>query len=355
MQKAAALLAIATVAMAGDKPSVTVTKDSDVTTIRFKFDDANSRTIYQPELVDPMIIKPSIDIDPKILIQPRYDYNIDPKMIIRPTTYPKYPTYYYADDEELNAVSKIKEDAKKAANFVSEHPELVIKAIEILQNLHHHDEELNFSGFMKKVGKEAKNGIEYVAEHPQIVTQASKFLAHDDDDEFFNLQEGVEKAGKFIVEHPEVVKQVEQKVEEIIHRYKGHKDLLKQDAKKALDYVTQHPEVIKQVTQLVKNLAQHNDDELFAEPIYPIIKKTPKKEKFLGADDEDNELSALGQMIKEGVKSQNGPKPSDFGKKRIVSFDELGVDNIENIEYFEDNDLMCVSLMFAGKPFKYCK
>ncbi len=298
MQKAAALLAIATVAMAGDKPSVSVTKDNDATIIRFKFDDANSRTIYQPELVDPMIIKPNVDIDPRILIRPRYDYNIDPKMIIRPTTYPTYPKYYYADDEELN-----------------------------------------LTGFLKQAGKEA--------------TQASKILAHDDY-EYFNVKEGVEKAGKFIVEHPEVVKQVEQKVEEIINKYKGHKDLLKQDAKKALDYVAQHPEVIQQVAQLVKNLAHHDDDELFAEPIYP-IKQAPKKKGFLAADDEDNELSVLGQMIKEGVKNQNGPKNNDFGKKKIVSFDEITIDNIEKLEYFEDNDLMCISLNFAGRPFQYCK
>jgi hypothetical protein len=349
MQKAAALLAIATVAMAGDKPTAPVTKEQDSTILRFKFDDANSRTIYQPELVDPMIIKPNVDIDPKMIIRPRYDYNIDPKMIIKPPTYPTYPKYYYADDEELNVVSKIKEDAKKAAEFVSEHPELVLKAIEIIKNLKHHDEELNFSGFIKKVGKEAKKGVEFVAEHPQIMTQASKFLAHDDD-EYFNVQEGVEKAGKFIVEHPEVVKQVEQKVEEIINKYKGHKNLLKQDAKKSLDYVAQHPEVIKQVSQLVKNLAQHDDDELFAEPIYP-IKQAPKK-KFLAADDEDSELSVLGQMIREGVKNQNGPKASDFGRKKIVSFDEVSV---EKMEYFEDNDLMCISLNFAGRPFQYCK
>jgi len=86
----------------------------------------------------------------------------------------------------------------------------------------------------------------------------------DDDDELFSIekvQETVQKAAKFVKENPEVVKQAERKIEELVKKYSGNQDLLKKDAKKAFKYVTEHPEVLKGAVQMVKGL--NHDDELF--------------------------------------------------------------------------------------------
>jgi hypothetical protein len=367
MQKAVTVLALATVGLAFDdvtsrfayQPEVSSRTLYEGERLNAGFDDVSSRLVYQPTYTDPMIIRPNTDIDPKIIIRPRP--NVDPKMIIRPT--PK-PSVMYADDEELNILKSIGKGLGKAASFV--------------------------------------------ASHPQVITTAAKFL---DDEELFNVhqaEEEVKKAGKFLAQNPQLIKEAEQKAQQIIHRYSGHKDLVKQDAKEAIEYISQHPELIKEAIQVIKHL-KHDDEELFnlgnligdGLNIYQDVKskdygslvkhgiqtvKDIKKhddelnikenmnsignklqQKFNSvitggkqlvqnvktsktASAADDELSYLNHIMNQGRDSR--PKSESTSEKKVVTFDEI---EIEDAEYFEDNDLMCVTIRMGGFPYQYCK
>jgi hypothetical protein len=389
MQKAVTVLALATVGLAFDdvnsrfpyNPERFGKGFDDISTrIHANFDDVASRTIYNQPTVDPMIIKPQGDVDPLILIRPRP--NLDPKIILRPS--PQRPTMTYADNEELNV--------------------------------------------LKSIGNGLKKAGQYVVQHPEVISKGAKLLAHDDEELFslHQIEDEVKKAGKFLADHPELVKAAEQKAQEIIHKYAGHKDLLKQDAKKALEYVAQHPEILKEAVEVIKNL-KHDDEELFnlgglindGLNIYKDVKSKDygnlvnhgiqtvrdiKKhdDEFVGrrqefsdlsveghgigkdirkaqanirnmiytasvntgrqlvqnmrnsrttpmtADDEnDNELSYLNHLVKD-VKDTK----TTSDKKKLVTFDEI---EIEDAQYFQENDLFCVSIRVGGFPYQYCK
>jgi len=130
-----------------------------------------------------------------------------------------------------------------------------------------------------------------------------------DDEELFSIQkveETVQKAAKFVKENPELVKQAEKKIEELVKRYSGNKDLLKKDAKKALKYVAEHPEVLKEAVEIVKGL-NHHDDELFN----------------------------LDQIIRDGVELTKEDIKNKDGKKLVKDIKEV----LKNSKKFlEDND-----------------
>jgi phage host-nuclease inhibitor protein Gam len=281
MQKAVTVLALATVGLAFDdvnsrfpyNPERLTKGFDDVSSrIHTNFDDISSRTFYnKPIFVDPMIIKPQGDIDSGILIRPRP--NVDPKIILRPTT--SQPTMTYADDEELS--------------------------------------------ILRSIGKGFKKAGQYVVQHPQILTQGAKLLAHDDE-ELFSIQEveeEVKKAGKFLVQHPELVKQAQQQAQEIIHRYAGQKDLLKQDAKKALEYVSQHPEILKEAVEALKNL-KYDDEELFN----------------------------LGGLIKDGLNIAQDVKSKDYGN--LVNH---GIQAVKDIKKHHDDEFRGQKVVELDKAF----
>jgi len=211
----------------------------------------------------------------------------------------------------------------------------------------------NNLGFFRDLGKELKKNFAPVAY---------------DDNEFFslhNLEADFQKAGQFLAQHPELVKQGEQVVGQMIHKYSGHKDLLKQDAKKALEFVAQHPEVIKQAVELIKsfkhketNAAAFDDEELFSvtemikgikQDIKDNINRAKQgkeiaqhliKDKLAGGFD-DEELFNLGGLINDGINVYKDVKTHNYGG--LVSHGIQTVKDIKRHDDAEDNELASVS------------
>jgi len=343
-----------------------VVQHPQVITTAAKFLDDEQMAIYDPTVYNP--IKPRIPI-------------------YRPTpTFPERPILAFSD-EELNILSTIKKDAKKAGEFAVSHPELVVKAVEIVKSLSHHDDEVDDElNLFKSIGNGLKKAGQFVVSHPQVITTAAKFL-DDEDEELFSLGKAVKnvahvagKVGHIAKDGLNVYKDIQtgnyvgaikhgvQTVKDVKHHddeelFNLHNVIHKVEdgAKKGVHYVEDHPEVIKQAVELVKILSKHDDEVDDELNIFKSIGNGVKKAgqfvvshpqvittaaKFL--DDEDEELFNLGKTVKNvahaagkvGHIAKDGLNVyKDIQTGNYVGAIQHGAQTVKDIKHHDDEEL----------------
>jgi ElaB/YqjD/DUF883 family membrane-anchored ribosome-binding protein len=209
-------------------------------------------------------------------------------------------------DNNLNGLSKVREDLKKAGHFVAEHPQIITSAAKILA---HDDEiadsELNAKDVFKKIGKGLLTGLKIVGKVLDDETADHELNA------LSKVESGVKKAAGYIAQHPEVVSTVAgmiaKKDDEITDYELNVLSKIKEDLKKAGHFVGEHPEIIttgaKIATKLIKDDEVANDDELFGKLLlHPHIDTIVRPHTVLFDDDEvaDSELNAKDVFKKIG-------------------------------------------------------
>ena len=334
-----------------------VVSHPQIITTAAKFLDDEEMAIYDPTVYDPIF------------------GSTKPRFPIRPTpTFPERPIYIAFSDEELNILSTIKKDAKKAAEYAVSHPELVVKAVDLVKSISHHDDdELNI---FKSIGNGLKKAGQFVVSHPQIITTAAKFLDDEEaDQELFNLGKTISKVGHVAKDGLNVYKNVQsgnyigaiksgvQTVKDVKHHddeelFNLHNVVHKAEegVKKGVHYVEAHPEVVKQAVELVKILAKHDDEVDDELNVFKSIGNGLKKAgqfvvshpqiittaaKFLDDEEADQELFNLGKTIgkvghiaKDGLNVYKNVQSGNY-----IGAIKSGVQTVKDIKHHDDEEL----------------